>query len=193
MSVAGYTDLFAAGPGFDITGAYLVAKGLLTPPDEFAQQFAKSGNTFAWANVRAANDHADGVAGVGALCFGFLLQAIGYVLQIGGVSSHTDGTWASVLAVSFAAAATGLTYTLARKTRWARVRPYLVRLAHFDRWGTLQDAPNGGDLLLYSEILGLLPEAERYGDGATRHFQRVWHVDRVTGPNFEDEREAESP
>jgi hypothetical protein len=101
MSVVAYTDLFAAGLGFDITGACLLAQGLLTRADEFAHQFTQSQNSLAWANVRAATDHADGQAGVIALCVGFLLQAAGYVLAIGGVSAHTDGTWAAVIALVF--------------------------------------------------------------------------------------------
>lgn len=65
-----YTDLFAAGLGFDIAGAYLVAKGLLTPPEKFAQRLVRAGQTFAHANVRAAEDYADGRVGVAALWLG---------------------------------------------------------------------------------------------------------------------------
>jgi hypothetical protein len=165
MSVVAYTDLFAAGLGFDITGACLLAQGLLTRADEFAHQFTQSQNSLAWANVRAATDHADGQAGVIALCVGFLLQAAGYVLAIGGVSPHTDGTWAAVIALVSTAAAVGGTWLVARITRWARTRSYLVELARFDRWGNRHDDPEGQELMRYAAPPGSR-EALRRRDAA---------------------------
>src|SRR3954469_2996107 len=97
VAVADYTDLFAAGLGFDITGAILVAQGLRTEPDAAAGRTLAAGNTFSAFNVRAAEDFADGKAGVLALVIGFALQAIGYALSIGGVSTHTNGGWAAIV------------------------------------------------------------------------------------------------
>jgi hypothetical protein len=162
VSVVAYTDLFAAGLGFDITGAYLLATGLLTRADDFAGEFVASRNTFAWVNVRAAKDHADGRAGVIALCVGFLLQAVGYVLSIGGVAAHTEGARAALVALAFVAAAIVVTWVVAWATRWPRQRAYLIELAHFDRFdrGVRHDEPEGEELMLYAQILKRLPTDE---------------------------------
>jgi len=175
VCVIAYTDLFAAGLGFDITGAYLLAQGLLTRPDEYAHQFAESQNSFAWANVRAASDHADGQAGSVALVLGFLLQAVGYVLSIGGVTAQTDGVWAAMLAVVFMAAAILITWVVGRATRWPRIRDYLIELARVDRWGNRHDDPHGGELMRYAAVLGRLPDDER--SQLEEHCRRVWRVE----------------
>jgi hypothetical protein len=67
VGVVGYTDLFPAGLGFDISGAYLLAKGLGMRPEEYTRRFRASRHTFGRANVKAAEDFADAKAGVGSL------------------------------------------------------------------------------------------------------------------------------
>jgi hypothetical protein len=176
VSVVAYSDVFAAGLGFDIAGAVLVAKGLITPANEYAGQVAQSRNSFAWARVRAATDYADGRAGVIALGGGFAFQALGYALSIGGVSANTKGSTASVIAVAFTAAAILLTWLAARRTRWPLTRTYLVELAHVDNWGNRHDAPDGQELMLYADVLRRLPENERYD--LKKHCRLTWKVEQ---------------
>jgi hypothetical protein len=61
VALGGYTDLFAAGLGFDIAGAYLLAQGLLTCPKSLSARLATSQHSTSWANVRAAEDYASGM------------------------------------------------------------------------------------------------------------------------------------
>jgi hypothetical protein len=154
-----------------------VAQGLLTRADEFARQFAASQNSLTWANVRAAQDHADGQAGVLALCIGFVLQAAGYVAQLGGASKAGTGTDAALVAVACVIVAVAVAWAVARATRWPRTRTYLVELARFDRWGKRHNDPAGQELMRYADILGRLPDDERYRP--EEHCRRVWMVERV--------------
>ncbi len=130
--IIGYTDLFPAGLGLDITGAVLLAKGLGTLPDEYARRFMASWHSFAHQYVRAAEDFADGRAGVRALIVGFGFQSLGYVLAISGASARTHGAGAVVIAVLCTAVAIGSAYVLARMARWRKTRWWLLELAHWD-------------------------------------------------------------
>jgi hypothetical protein len=74
------TDLFAVGIGFDIAGAYLLARGLLIKPHGLYVRF-----TFAGAGTRFVDevrDRAMAVFGLAALVFGFMIQAFGYALSL---------------------------------------------------------------------------------------------------------------
>jgi hypothetical protein len=179
VAVADYTDLFAAGLGFDITGAVLVAQGLRTEPDAAAGRTLAAGNTFNAFDVRAAEDFADGKAGVLALVAGFVLQALGYALSIGGVSSHTDGWWAAVVAVTCTAVAVGAAWFVARRFRWQWTRGWLIELARWDRDGRYPD-PDAQSLLGYAKVLNRARDKDYGGENEMlRHAREVWKVDRV--------------
>ena len=78
-SVLQVTDLFAVGIGFDIAGAYLLARGLLISPHGLWVRF-----TIAGADTRfvdEAKDRVMAVVGLGALASGFVIQAFGYALS----------------------------------------------------------------------------------------------------------------
>jgi hypothetical protein len=180
VAVADYTDLFATGLGFDITGAVLVAQGLRTEPDVAVGRTLAAGNSFAAFTVRAAEDFADGKAGVRALVAGFLLQAIGYALSSRGLSTHTDGWWAAVVAVGCTAVAVGAAWFFARKFRWQWVRRWLIEYARWDRDGSQYDDPDGRELLEYARVLGRARKRDYGGEDAIlRHAREVWGVDPV--------------
>ena len=180
----GYSDLFPAGLGFDITGAYLLAQGLITEADEYSQRFLKSRHSFARFNVRAAEDFADGKAGVLALVTGFLLQAVAYVLSVGGAASHTRGAGAGIIAGLCTVGAIAIAYGLARATRWRWVRQWLVECAHWDEFqGGRRDVPNLQELMLYGQILDRTrPDDYADPDSGRRHALRVWGAERVWDP-----------
>jgi hypothetical protein len=180
-----YSDLFPAGLGFDITGAYLLARGLITGPAEYSQRFLRSRHSFARFNVRAAEDFADGKAGVLALVTGFVLQAVAYVLSATGVASHTRGAGAGFIAGLCTVGAIAIAYELARATRWPWVRQWLVECAHWDEYqANRREAPNGQELMTYGQILGrTLPDEYRNPDSVRRHALRVWGTDRVWDPS----------
>jgi hypothetical protein len=79
------TDLFIVGLALDITGAWLLAKGLLISPSTIAAISA----TLWGANPETARDRCanrvDAEFGLTYLGLGFFLQAVGYSLEISGV------------------------------------------------------------------------------------------------------------
>jgi hypothetical protein len=123
--------LFVAGLGFDVAGAYLVSRGLLAR----ISQIATLGATmYALEKPRATyavEDRIRGTVGLVALVLGFSLQAIGYILYLGG-DKVEFGTEPSILAACLGigiAVAVPLGERLARP-RW-RDR-LLVQVARFD-------------------------------------------------------------
>jgi hypothetical protein len=83
------TDLFVAGLALDITGAWLLAKGLLISPVSIANVSATLwGGNPETARDRCAN-RVDAEFGLAYLVIGFFLQAIGYSLEISGVETQT--------------------------------------------------------------------------------------------------------
>jgi hypothetical protein len=177
MDAASYTDLFAGGLGLDLGGAYVLAKGQFAKPQEFAKRLNASRNSLNWANVRAADERADSRLGVSALFAGFFLQATGYVLQIGGISSRTGGTCAYVVAGSCALAGTVVAVIVARPYHWPLVRDFLIELARWDSQGTRHDLPEAEELLRYADVLGRVEPQDRGDSTAIReHAWRVWRI-----------------
>jgi hypothetical protein len=84
------SDLFFVGLALDITGGVLLAKGLLLTPRELAML-----NTMYGAGIGVHRDRCRnrvlGEFGVAYLTTGFVLQAVGYALQISGHPSEPGG------------------------------------------------------------------------------------------------------
>src|SRR5690606_16572368 len=104
-------DLFLVGLALDITGAWLLAKGLLISPAAISNISA----TLWGGNPETARDRCssrvDAEFGVAYLGVGFLLQAIGYSLEIAGVQTDTGARrliLAAVLAITVAVIGAGL-------------------------------------------------------------------------------------
>jgi hypothetical protein len=103
------TDLFIVGLALDITGAVLLAKGLLISPETISSISA----TLWGGNPETARDRCrnrvDAEFGVAYLASGFLFQAIGYSLDIGGVPSETGaGRLLAALGMALIAAAVAI-------------------------------------------------------------------------------------
>lgn len=84
-------DLFLVGLVLDISGAVLLAKGLLLSPRTLSKL-----NTFWGVGYGQNQDRIDnrvaGEFGVAYLVLGFVLQFVGYSLDIAGVSTETGGS-----------------------------------------------------------------------------------------------------
>jgi hypothetical protein len=167
------SDLFAIGLGFDFAGAFLLARGLLGGPADFAHRFTQARNTLSWANVRAAEDRANGVAGVAPLAIGFAIQALAYVLLIGYGSGQTGGAWAAVIAAACALAAFGLTLVWYKAAYWRLVRKFLIELAHYDNGGNRRQSPDSAELMMYGKILG---RDQLPGEDPSAYARRVWRI-----------------
>lgn len=136
MSVCGFfniEDLFAAGIGFDIGGACLVALGLLTSPRQIADfmDLHRGGN--AYLGLAAIDDKINGESGVFFLVFGFLLQAAGYVLTAALSLRKASGASGvagviATLVLAFLATAVG-----ARIWRQKRRRRVIIGVSRYDQ------------------------------------------------------------
>ena len=104
------TDLFLVGLALDISGATLLAKGLLLSPRALARLNTNWGVGYGQHEDRCRN-RVLGEFGVIYLVAGFALQAVGYSLEIGGVLSKT-GTGRLVAALAMAAAGAGIAWAL---------------------------------------------------------------------------------
>lgn len=103
------TDLFLVGLGLDISGAILLAKGLLLSPRELAMLNTMYGSGEGVHRDRCRN-RALGEFGVTYLTAGFILQAVGYALEIGGHPS-TTGTSRLLAALVLTAAVVAVAWT----------------------------------------------------------------------------------
>ncbi len=137
-SVPQLTDLFAVGIGFDIAGAYLLARGLLLTPHGLWVRFtwAGAGTRF----VDEARDRAMAVVGLAALVFGFMIQAFGYALSLAVVPPDEKSVTSALVAVGLATLAGLVIVGGERITRRRRLRSLFVAIARAD---TIGDGPAG--------------------------------------------------
>ena len=89
------TELFIVGLGYDLSGAVLLAWGLLASPEDMVK------GDMTWWGVsgsigRSIKDKVLGGIGVCYLVLGFLLQAVAYVLAMADGTSVTRGDSAEV-------------------------------------------------------------------------------------------------
>lgn len=125
MDYLSLTDLFIVGLALDITGAILLAKGLLISPATIANISA----TLWGGNPETARDRCrnrvDAEFGVAYLAGGFFLQAVGYSLDIGGVPSET-GTDRLIAALVMALVAAAVSVGIYARFHAARERQLIA-------------------------------------------------------------------
>ncbi len=102
----------------DISGAVLLAKGLLLAPRTLSKLNTNWGVAYGQARDRVDNRVA-GEFGVTYLVLGFALQFVGYSLDIGGVSTETGGD-RLLVALGMAAVALALAMAAWRSLGLAR-------------------------------------------------------------------------
>jgi len=178
-SIISWSDVFVVGIGFDIAGAYLLAKGLLMS-DRQVLGLARSYYGASPDQVVArVDDRIAGTVGVAALVVGFLFQLAGYVINSSIASATTSASiMRGIAAVGIAASAivvVGIAYLTARPP--AR-RKLLIRLGRYDNDRRLQALPYGAMLLAY----GRAAEMALPHDGETQadYSKRVWRVHSIT-------------
>ncbi len=108
MRYLSLTDLFLVGLALDITGAIMLAMGLLLSARSIVRL-----NTMWGLNKGAHEDRCwnrvNGEFGAAFLVAGFALQAVGYGLEIAGVPSETS-TCRLIAAVAMSVIAAGLAW-----------------------------------------------------------------------------------
>jgi hypothetical protein len=147
-------DLFAVGLGFDISGGYLVAHGLLLTP----RDVARLSSTYIGFNpheaVARSRDRIDVMFGLFFLLLGFALQALGYVLSVGGFCNSEPSTGKAITAVALVGAVVVLSQWIARLTRQHILLGYLVNVARQDDDGTQVEYPLDERIVPIAKVLG---------------------------------------
>ena len=173
-AVVSPSDLFAVGIGFDFAGAIVLAQGLHVSAREFARRIKMSRNTLAWTNVFRAEDSVDAILGMIALAFGFLVQAIAYVLVIGGSFTPTGGGLAYLVAALCAVVFGVSAYVAAKILHKPLLRRYLVEFAHYQRYPEgRSDSPDIQELADYGRVLGY---EQRPEETSAMYINRVWKL-----------------
>lgn len=124
-------DLYTAGIGFDLGGAFLLARGLINSPAELSRL---SGTYFDFNKFQAisvAKNRLDAVAGVSGLGAGFILQAVGYVTLVSRPHSTRTGLDEAFVAAAFALLTLGATVLLGSVYQRRGLTPLLVEMAHW--------------------------------------------------------------
>jgi hypothetical protein len=189
-SSIGVLDLFVAGAGFDIAGAWMLARGLTTSPERAARRLIQSRNSFARFEVRAAEDYADGQIGRGSLIIGFLAQACAYVLEVHGATPMSNAKGAYFGLFGFGAAAMHVVWMSERKLHPRLRNRWLVKFARYDNFGYLHEFPSGRELFDYGQVLKLRAYQSEYGDYAA-YGQRVFRT-QVRDPTRDAEVRPEN-
>lgn len=121
-------DLFIVGLALDVTGAWVLARGLLASPSLISRLARSNWDWNALDAVDRVRNRVDAELGVCALIAGFVLQGVGYLLVLVGVSSDTGWLrWAAAAALSVVVV--GLGFFAARPLKERRVNRLLVRVA----------------------------------------------------------------
>lgn len=148
-------DLFVVGLALEITGGWLLGRGLLASPLDLARRAGAFMGANPHAVVSAAENKVDGAFGLGALLGGFAVQAVGYFLIIGNGGGDEIG-WCRALV----AAGLGMLAAVALLVAWMRSRRRLVLRtlrgpARYDvNSGEMVDIPFAWALCSYAEALG---------------------------------------
>jgi hypothetical protein len=135
------TDFFTAGLGFDIAGAFLVARGLIADPAELNRVAGSFYGSNPYQAVSRARDRIDAISGLAALGLGFLLQGVGYLSLLAGAGSEM-GTSEAVAGAVVMAAASLLTLLAAAGHRKLRHVPLLVEMSRRTLDGGRLDYPS---------------------------------------------------
>lgn len=179
MGPLSYTDLAAAGIGFEIAGAGALARGVYRSPEQISRRIAIARNSFAAFRVAEAENRSDAEVGFGCLGFGFLIQAIAYafIAEGGKSASRIAGAGSVAILCSFACA--GLGYGVARYVPPRRTKRFLIAIACHDRQGVRHETPDGAELAQYGQLLGSdMTQAEMASmEGNQAYLKRVFGVE----------------
>lgn len=172
MESIGTSDLFAAGTGFDITGAVLLALGLLASPRLLLARGQAAIGFNSEAIVEACRDRARGIVGVIALSAGFVLQLVGYLASLEN-EPRGSGRTAVLVALLLAAAGVGMTLMAARLYVGRAVRRLLVSVA------LVYNREGRADAEFLVHAARHLGKEARGGESLAAFLRRVFPLDEV--------------
>ena len=145
------TDLFIVGIGFDLSGAVLLAWGLLASPEDMVR-FDMTFWGMSGSIGRSIKDKVLGGIGVCYLVVGFLLQGVAYMLALADGTSVTRGStrqaWIAagvgVAAIAVSAGIARLAYPRLVKWQGRRAARVAVFNTGFADAGPYRAAPPNG-------------------------------------------------
>jgi hypothetical protein len=172
----------AFGIGFAFAGSIVLAWGLIGKPKSYAARIIRSGNGSYAANVQVAENRADAQVGIAALVVGFAIQAVTTIYMTDHASPLSGGlSW--LVTAAWVAIPVTLVWIIDRKTRWFRVRNFLVELAHYQTHSgeVRQQYPDITELTRYGWIL---KEGREHNIGKSLesdedYAKRVWKVHQI--------------
>jgi hypothetical protein len=154
-------DAFTVGVSFDLLGGYLLGRGLLASPAEIRQRAGTMWGSNPAVAIGQILARADATVGLASLGVGFVLQAGGYVILIGGATVEKGSTRA-VVSVVLAVLVAAVWWKVLGYIRTEVVRRLVVLVARTNpATGELFPYPDGPTLMSLGHQLGF------YGDLAT--------------------------
>lgn len=171
--------LFATGLGFDLGGAWLVSRGLMSPAATIARRSATLWNGNPQPAVDQVRDSIDAPFGLACLLLGFGMQGLGYILVIATDPAVPEATF---VAVTLAAVALLLPVIFVaiwtRTQRIGLVKRKLVAVARYNvNEQRLDPNPDLGKLAEFARILG---EPALNEEKQEAHVRRVFNIRPVT-------------
>lgn len=182
-SYIGFEDLFAAGIGFDICGAMLLARGALLSPGELIAATGTYWGANWFARLQAVQNRVDGRFGLAGLAIGFGLQLAGYTFIAGLVSDARPSIGRAIVIVAVAMSGFGLLWSAHRLLRPRLIDAMIIEVAHIrdvrvGAW-TKVDVPSATVLQGLGEMLG---RARLESESTSDYMQRAWSIS-----DFEDD------
>ncbi len=163
------TDLFAAGIGLDLAGAYLLALGLLQSPQRIRRR-STFGGLYPGGLIGDVENRSTARIGLTSLLAGFSLQAVAYVLQLGfGPYPGHSGSRAVIGAVSAAVPAL-VVIVFERATRHRRFNRLIVCVAR-ERF---EGPPGDPDLEMLAKVAEWRGEPRRASEDDDAFASRVF-------------------
>jgi hypothetical protein len=177
-NLVSWSDVFAIGIGFDIAGAYLLAKGLLMSDEQVLGLARTYWDGSPDQVVARVDDRIAGATGLVGLVAGFIFQLAGYfisssIAEVSQATSFMRGVATVVFAIG-AIAVVAIAYVIARPGQRRRL---LIRLARYDQHSRLQPLPYGFYLLTFGRAARMPPP--RDGESQADYAKRVWRVPAI--------------
>jgi hypothetical protein len=132
MDAFSVQDLFAVGIGLDIAGGYLVVRGLLLNDVELRRLAGTYVGMSYGELVARIEDRIDARVGLMSLIAGFFLQAVAYVLTLGGAAVGEPSVLRGVLAGALAVLGAGTVLLAWRRLRKPAMKRDIVAVSCVD-------------------------------------------------------------
>jgi hypothetical protein len=147
-------DFFTAGLGFDVGGAFLLARGLINRPAELTRLAGSFYGSNDYQALSVARNRLDAVTGITALLAGFGLQAVGYIVTLAANHPIHTGASEALVGAGFAVLALVVAVAAGNYTRRVRLIPLLIEMSHYEMDDTRREFPRAPLLPRWLEALG---------------------------------------